>query len=299
MADIGEVFHQGGRNPLLQPLPPPNHGPDDPERMHLTEQEFEQAWTIRQAIEGMPEIDNLSDFMYCQLAIIEKDNVQAAVERAWQLQLFRQNYDIRDTVADGKKYIRKLMDLAPGFLMDFGFYDGAYSGFMNIKALEPKSFPNPTSADDLIKGYYYFHQCGTLDFKTIRDGVTMHIECGGYEWKKHLSPSFFQRVYEEFLVAYPVRFLAKYYHANSLFNVLLATVKRLYPEDRRRSFFEVGCVAPLPLDAIYLQPSVEAADRRMFAVLQACLIRRYENQQNFALQVNVPESESEEEGEEE
>ena len=48
----------------------------DVSRITLTEEETRWAKAIKTAIEEDPEVDNLNDFLYAQIALIDKDDIE-------------------------------------------------------------------------------------------------------------------------------------------------------------------------------------------------------------------------------
>ena len=271
---------------------------EDPLRMDLTVEECDQAWAIRRAIEAIPEIDNLSDFWYCQLAMIVGDNVEEAVRRAQHLQTFREEYGVLDNEADGRRALTALLELAPEYFIAMNFHEDAYSMALNVKGFNPSSLNTPQRERSWFMGYYYLQQCLSPDFETIRQGVIFHIECNGYDWKKHVDIKLFGRLCDAYHSSYPQRLAAKHYHTGVMFNVLYSMVKKVYSEEIVKDF-QVGCQAPAYLDEIYLQPSPEAAKQRTLSRMNNSLRLRYKNEREFSLEAftaSLPPDEDDGEG---
>jgi hypothetical protein len=95
-----------------------------PNRMLLTDHERHLAINIKAAIAANPDVDSVSDFMCAQLALIEGDNIEGAIARAYHLQCFREEYGIRDTSEDGKKCFADYVELFPKLHLAFTFYFG-------------------------------------------------------------------------------------------------------------------------------------------------------------------------------
>ena len=96
-------------------------GAKDPRRMMLTQEEHQCALRIKAAIEAKPEVDNLSDFMYAQFALICQDNIEEAVTHVMALQATRQEYDIEDSYEHGCRSVEAYAQLLPEYLLSFGF----------------------------------------------------------------------------------------------------------------------------------------------------------------------------------
>lgn len=266
----------------------------DPTRMDLTVEECEQAWAIRRAIEAIPELDNLSDFMYCHFAIIVGEDVEDAVQRAHHLQSFREEYRIMDTHTEGRKYLRRLLQLAPEYFLDWNFQEDSYSMALNMKGFEPRNaLDTPDKESDWIVAYYYLQLCQCMDFETIRQGVIYRVEGSGYDWKKHLDVKLMRRLHDAYHASFPCRMTLYLYHNNVMINVFNSLCKKLYPKGLD---IKVGCEAPAPLDEIFLQPTPEVANQRTLLKLENSLRRRYEMEKEFSLEAftaTIPQEEEE------
>ena len=69
----------------------------------------------------MPDLDNLSDLMYVQLAIVCKDNIEEALDRCYGLQAFREEYKMLDTYEAGRYYLKELIKIFPTMFLNFAF----------------------------------------------------------------------------------------------------------------------------------------------------------------------------------
>ena len=96
---------------------------DSPDRMELSDHERNLAINIKTAISSDPELDPVSDFMCAQLALVDGDNIESALARVHQLQCFREEYGIRDTVQDASKQIVDYIKLFPRLQLCFTFYN--------------------------------------------------------------------------------------------------------------------------------------------------------------------------------
>lgn len=280
-APVYFLANRGDGGPVVAERPP---AIADPLRMDLTVEECDSAWAIRRAIEAIPEMDNLSDFMCCQLAIMVGDNVEEAVERARHLQVFREEYSVLDTEPEGLRYLKELViDLAPEYFLAFNFHEDAYMMALNLKGFEPRSLNTPAKEAAWLVGYYYLQHCLAPDFETLRQGVIFHVECSGYDWKKHIDLKLIRRLHDSFHSSYPCRMACKSYHTGTIFNVFYAMVKKFYSPEEIEDY-KVGCQAPFPLDEIYLQPTPEIAVQRTLKQMQYSLCLRYKNEREFSLE---------------
>ena len=115
-----------------------------------------------------------------------------------------------------------------------------------------------------------------------REGVILIAECEGLDWKK-CSPNTLERMWQELIVAYPVKFREmKMFHTGVAANLTVALMKGYLPE-RIGSKFNLGCQFNGRLDSFYRVPTAEAADNRVQSEFEGFLRKRYENEHSFQL----------------
>ncbi|CAB9514948.1 expressed unknown protein [Seminavis robusta] len=260
-------------------------GIDDPRRMDLSPEEKRHAIAIKQAIEGTAEMDNLSDFFYCQFALIEGSNVERALERVKQLQALREEYKIMDTLTDGCQVLEAFIQLSPQHVLSYEFNGNSYTMMVNLKGFQPKTdLSTPEKFRTWIMGTYYMHHCFCPDFETIRQGVSFYVECHGYDGSQHINMKFLKRVWTECFPAYPFRVQkSHHFHTSTMCNMMIATFKRIIPANMGTDKIKVGCKAPMYLDEIYLSPSVEVSNQKTLQQWKAALAKRYRNEHTFSL----------------
>lgn len=286
-----EDIDLNSNNPIDQaPAPPKIHRMDDPDRMDITDQEISWARAIKTAIEGDAEIDNLSDFMYVQLALIEKDNIEGALERAAQLQAFKEEYGILDTKSDGLKHLRDfVVKLFPKYILSFSFDSestGSYVLIYDHKGFDIKALDTEAKLVTWLATTYYSAFSLCPDFESIRSGVVVMAECEGYNWTKNIDVKTYQRFWSEIGVALPVKFrLHKHFHCGVFINLLFSLTKKFLPSEIT-SKFDMGCQFDGRLDEIYLIPTVAAANQRLLNNMGEALERRYSNMKSYSLPVS-------------
>jgi hypothetical protein len=98
------------------------------DRMAITDEERQWSLAIKAAIESDVELDNLTDYQYAQLGIIDQDHVEGAVDRARQMQLVREEYALKDTYKDGVYFVHAFMKQHPRVVLSVEYHpdDGNY-----------------------------------------------------------------------------------------------------------------------------------------------------------------------------
>lgn len=147
---------------------------DDPDRMKLTQQEHRQAMEIKAMVEMSPDLDDLCDLMYVQLAIICRDNVTDAAQRCYAMQHFREEYKILDTPQEGRRYVEWLVRLHPKHICSFGFSETVGT---NVFVHDPDKFDPKdltSTAEEFLKAMYY---CFIAFFPRYRVHPKRHRLC--------------------------------------------------------------------------------------------------------------------------
>ena len=278
------VINFGAQMPIFQQK---TLGPDDPERMYLSPEEVEWAQAIKDLANNMPELEPLTDFQCAQLALLEHDNVDAALKRALHLQTFREEYGVRDSDTAGRQEIKNFIELFPKHWLSFSFNksDGNYVFVYDMKSFNPRLLKTPEKFDNFMRATYYIVNCLTVDMTSIRRGCVIMAECDGYDFTKNIDSKTYKRFWGELAVAYPIRFQKmKHFNSGVFVNLLYSMTKPIFPA-YIRSVFEVGNHLDdgRTLDEIFLAPTVEGSNQRLLTRLTRALKRRYDHEKTFSL----------------
>lgn len=259
-------------------------GQDDPRRMKLTSEEYLWALDIMRAIKAIPEIDNLSDFFYAQLAIICENDVEDAVNRARALQYFRQEYDVQNTVEDGHRAIHNMVGLMPNFYLSFQFSpaDGTYCVIHDDTKVETMTINTPEKITSMCAGSYYVMVLNGPDLESIRKGMLSMAECQGLDYTMRQDFKLILKIYNQLLSVYPFRGRIMHYHTGVVFNVMATMAKKTLPTHLRDQF-QTGLIFEERLDKFFLVPTPEAATKRLLESFEKALRRRFANERTFSL----------------
>ena len=260
-------------------------GPNDPKRMILTRQERQWALDIKNAVEHVPELDKLNDFWYGQLAIICKEDVADAVARVQGLQHFRQEYDINDTLQDGCQALQGMIKLLPQHELAFGFShsDGCYINVSDMAKYEPaKKITRHREEIQWFAGSYYQLQAINPDLESIRKGSITLVECEGMEFKSKPEVKLLLKMTRELYAVYPFSGRVRHYHTGVVYNLVASMMKKILPTDVADKF-QVGLMADVSLDQLYLVPTPEIATQRLLLNMHNALKKRIANEKSFVL----------------
>lgn len=176
-------------------------------RMSITEAERSWALTIKDAFKEDPELDNLNDFWYAQLAIVHKDDVEMAKSQALTMQHFRQEYDIRDDMEDVKSTMWDFIHLYDDdWVLGFS-YNKDYQNYLwavDIAAIDNQALQTDRAWRTNLAGHYYIRQALNPDFVSISQGIVIVHECGGFNFSGKfggLGPA--KRLAQEIIGNYP------------------------------------------------------------------------------------------------
>ncbi|CAB9515168.1 expressed unknown protein [Seminavis robusta] len=265
----------------------PALGPTDGGRMELSDHERQWALDIKEEMIRDPELDVMSDYDIAQIALVDQGDTEAAIDRAYKMQGFKMEFDVIDEPAHGRRILQQFMDLFPDLLLCFSYSHPLerYVVAMDGTKFDAKTLKhNPQALQTMMcVGYYIYHALNP-DFESIRQGVILLAECGGFCWTQHLSMDLFKMITSDFISVYPVKWnKIRHFHTSLFFNLVSSMAKPLMPSDFKE-VFEVGCVSLLGrLDEVYLTPTREAATERFKDRLATSLQRRYQNASEFTL----------------
>ena len=261
------------------------------DRMTLSGEEHTWACSIKVAIESDAELDNLSDYMYVQLALIEKQDVKAALDRANRLQAFRQEYKIVEgSLPQAQQAFQRGLTLFPGFYLSLSYIldeegTGAYTSVFDLTKMTSETLKQRVDAQDiLMRSFYFQFHSMCPDFEAIREGYCAVVECDGFDPKKQFGLKVVSKHWNELILVYPFEIMSvKHYHTGVLFNILVSLAKRVLPWEVHRRL-EVGLVCPAGrLSNVFLTPSLSAANERLMKQFTKALQLRYQNEANFTL----------------
>ena len=182
--------------------------------------EGSRALDIKIAIESDPELDNLTDFWYVQLAIVDGTDVEAAKDHARCLQYFREEYGVRDTMEDAKRTIWDFVNLFDDWVLSFS-YSTEYQSYIwvvDIAKINKNKLTTPESWRTILAGIYYMRHAANPSFYNIRNGISIMYECDGFDLHQFGGMNFAKRLGQEILGIYPAKHCAmKWFHTGVLF----------------------------------------------------------------------------------
>ncbi|CAB9501308.1 expressed unknown protein [Seminavis robusta] len=254
-------------------------------RMIITEEERNWALAIKEAVEGDPDLSNISDFLCAQLAIVEPNNMEAALNRIRQMQWFKEEYDIRDSLEDARKLVQEYLCLFENHILSFSYsYEhGSYICCIDCAACDKDALQTEKQWQTNLGGFFYMHNAMNPDLMSMRNGVIMVYECEGFTFSKMGGIKTANRITKDFVAFYPTKHQSlKFYHTGMFMNLLLAVSKPLLPQGVTARN-EVGCIFQGRLDTFYLVPSAADAQQRNYIRVMDALSRRYANEASFRL----------------
>ena len=266
-------------------LPDYLQGPLDPSRMELTAQERQWALDVKEAVEGLPDLDNVTDFMYAQIALVTQGDLEKAVERAYILQGFREEFDFRDNFEQGKVALDRFVRRHPGYILHF-FFDGQrYLVVHDVTKFDITCVNSHEEAKQMLCGAFYTFHAIHPDLEAVRKGSLYIMECEGYLWKapKMVNFRIFRMGFQDIMAVYPLNlYKMRFCNTGVLINTLTSMVRKYIPASIH-SKFELGYQSEVRLDTICLVPNVEVATDRVVREMNESLKRRYLAEASFRL----------------
>jgi hypothetical protein len=129
-------------------------------RMLLSDEERRRALAVKAAIEACEDLEPLSDMMYAQIAFVDQDDIESAVDRARHLQTFRQEYGVADTFEQGVALSGDFLKQHPGHMLTMAYHptEGNY-----VIMYDQANFDDSILRDDrcfrtfIGYGWYLYH----------------------------------------------------------------------------------------------------------------------------------------------
>ena len=266
---------------------------DDPApidiRQVITPQERTWALAIKEAVESDPDISNLQDFYYVQYALVVRGNIQEAVERIRHMEVYCQEYDIRNDLEQGKEVLCKWHEFMPGSVLSI-FRDheehpaGAHVTVLDMAAMDDCKVQTESQRRLFFQQSYYAGHMSSSDFATIRAGVILLMECEGYDWHK-FSLRLNQQIWEEFIAHYPSNlYSVRQFHNGLFINIVYSTIRKVLPRHVITKF-QVGLQTPnkMRLDDIFCSPDKEESQKQTLERMFENLALHYKNVRLFKL----------------
>lgn len=259
-------------------------GRADARRMMLTTEEHYFALEIKQAIEATPEIDNLSDFMYAQFALICKANVNDAVNRAKSLQGFKTEHGITDSYEEGCREIEEVAQLLPNLVLFFGFShsDGCYVMVHDSVQIDAGVLNTASKTSTCFANTYYHVHAACPDLESVRKGFICVTECEGMSWAEKDTFKLLLKLASGLMSSYPCFGICMHYHTSTAFNIVASLAKKAFPAGVRHTF-QQGLNCDCRLDSIFFVPSRQVAAQKRLQSVKKALKLRFENERSFSL----------------
>ncbi|CAB9505149.1 expressed unknown protein [Seminavis robusta] len=263
-------------------------GQDDPARMVLTQEEHQWAVAVKTAIEKIPDLDDLTDFMYAQIAIVSQGNGRDAVVRAFRLQEHKKDNEIMDTLDDA---LRNLPKESYFISIDYSLESGGYIVAYDVGNYSNGAiWLNPEETRYYNRRAFYATHMAFCDLEALRVGATVLAECEGYQLVKGktLSLTGFQNVWKS-VHAYPRKIKqVKFFNPPPLCKMMLSMAKSMLPREVTATF-QLCPKCPMGrLDRLYSIPTPEIARARLQERMKGLVKKRYANEANFSLDNHAP-----------
>ncbi|CAB9502548.1 expressed unknown protein [Seminavis robusta] len=274
-------------------IPKDDGFPFDPSLLAITEEELHWALNVKDAVKRLPDLDTLSDLMYCHLGIASKGDVEWAIGRAYKMQLVRQQYKILGTYEEGAKAIRTFMEKAPGTIMSFSYNPHNGRAVLVIDSCATplnKVFEDPKSTEITVRGCFYLCYALFPSLECVRVGNIHAFETEGYDYGRgFLHARLYAKLTQNTHSAFPsVLKEVRFYNTSAIGNMILGMATRLIPEENAKKQ-KLGCkFSGGRLDSFYMLPTPEEAFHRTYMNICSGLKMRLESEKAFKLNFKPP-----------
>ncbi|CAB9526068.1 expressed unknown protein [Seminavis robusta] len=263
--------------------------------MHLSKREIRWALAIKAAVvdsnkakqeEGEDELIELTDFEYCQYALVTKGDVEDALERIEKMQAFREEYQIHDTAEEGMEILRAFTIQQPWFMVsvDYNPTNGHFIAVYDYAKLKPAAVDYPEDWRIWLGGLYYLFQICQSNLVACREGLVHIAECEGM-WYNNFSMDFMSRNWYHLMGHYPlINKECSWLHTPLVGNIQHAFYKSMMGSTA--DVIRVGCHFSGydgRIDQMFKMPSEDIAEFRLMGRYLDYLDVRYHHQSVFRL----------------
>lgn len=259
---------------------------DDPLRMRLTEEEADWAWELKKVIENSKEINNLIDFKYAAMAIVNRGDIQASLKQAANHQSYLEDHGLQDTLQEQIQVLRFLATTFPRLFLGLLFFekDGRYVFIYSWKGIDLTEFNTPEKSRFWAAALLYPLYLINPDLHAVRRGFIFIADCKDFDWKRNMDLKTVKMFWRDCSTSLPLRpHKLKYFNTGVFFNTIFSMCRKLIASEVLK-IIEVGCSCEgIALADHYLVPDVETANARILGQLEAAAERRHQNEQSFRL----------------
>lgn len=290
----GHVHEEDGENEAERDVQAqhedmPDHplGLHEDGRMRLTREERRWGLELKQAVQALPDLDELTDFWYAQIALVVGGDLEQGVERVYGLQHYRQEHDIKEELEHAKIMLARYLKRMRGHILHFEYRnrEGSYVVVFDFLKFDTRELASDIGREETWAGIYYSNHAFNPDMEAIRQGVIFVVECEGFIWKAPglLNYNVFRTLVENVALHYPIEHsLIKFCHTGVFVNTLVSAIKQYLP-DRVRGKIELGAQTEVRMDTVCMVPNEEVAMQRVLDNMTAALENRYRNESKFKL----------------
>ena len=292
------AYFSAGVPHLLSSIPSQLALPTNPAMM-LTDQERTWALAIKEKVNTSDSFQPLTDMECAHYAIIARGNIAEALVRIEGMQTFREVYNIDDSPEQGVYYLEQYELLFPRALLHLDICPETNAGIWVFdfgahhakKGLSPNSTKGPDFNWEVsVMASYYMFIVIQPTLASIREGVDCALDLADYTWE-HFSFNYFQRMHDECFGYLAIQWKrCEGYNTTMVANLACSMIKTLMSANLK-STYKLGCQlegfagdsSAMRLREVYLQPSVEAAHRRILMRARELLTLRAYNERTFRL----------------
>jgi hypothetical protein len=179
--------------------------------------------------------------------LVDKGNLEAAIERVVCPQAFREDFGIIENVNSGRRALHDCLQIFPDYCSSISYYAAGknYSFVYDGTKMTAGRLKIPFALDKWIKATYYIFHAVNPDLEAIRGGVLLMCECEGFEFRKHHGMRTFVEIWTKLGLVYPINIKqTKHSHTGVIVQSLLSMGKSVVSDEISRSF-ETGNVCEI------------------------------------------------------
>ena len=272
--------------------------------MAISDQERQWALAIKLEVEADSSLKPLCDMDYAQYAIVTQGNVENALLRIGRMQQYRETYKVDDSREQAQIALRRLFQQQPGHVLNI---DADPERKFSVTASDwsmckPENTLGNTISeggklldnwDVFSVGSYYRVRSAQPTLEVVRTGFLALFDFHDADIGLIQGVDRVVGLWDEFERHYPMVWKSMLcYNTGTLANVAISLLKKVMRDDMINAI-NMGCtivenahatnVDTPQLKDFFLQPTREAAERKMLARVDELMIHRERNERNFTL----------------
>lgn len=268
--------------------------------MNTSRKERRWALQLKDAVAKAADVKRglLTDLDYATYALVSRGNLEEALMRIRGVQQFQDYYQIDNSVDQGMFYLKELIRLQPGVILNLDICSlsqegilaldlGTFNATRTLESSPEDTFHTSRSWKVHAVGFYYLLRALQPCLASVREGVSLLFDCDGME-EENETWDCAVRLHQEMAFCFPQTLQEILcYNTGYAATLFWSSMKPMLPV-QAREVLRLGCqidvqtidpcAAPKRLRNLYLVPNREEATHHLLKRAEELLLLREKSQ---------------------